>query len=157
MQGKVNKGIWVASEQALGYLAPGAGYLKRYALEETLADGSKSAITTGYYNSLEVDQAGNAWFSLIGNGLYKMEKKKLVNVLPGTQPTGLFLKYSIPLPHRQTAKFGVPVSTNIQSLTHKASVFQLQPGAQQQQLILLQLYHTTNQWSCSVNNQRLSG
>ena len=75
MQGKVNKGIWVASEQALGYLAPGAGYLKRYALEETLADGSKSAITTGYYNSLEVDQDGNAWFSLIGNGLYKMEKK----------------------------------------------------------------------------------
>ena len=75
MQGYVNQGVWIASEQALGYLAPGANYLKRYALEETLPDGKKMAITTGYYNSLDVDKEGNAWFSLIGNGLYKMDKK----------------------------------------------------------------------------------
>ena len=117
---------------------------------------AKSAITTGYYNSLEVDQAGNAWFSLIGNGLYKMEKKT-GKCLAWDSANGLVSEVLNSHSHRQTAKFGVPVSTNIQSLTHKASVFQLQPGAQQQQLILLQLYHTTNQWSCSVNNQRLSG
>lgn len=75
MQSHPNKGVWIASENALGFLEPGAQFLKRYALEEVMSDGSKIPINTGYYNSLEVDANGDAWFTLIGNGLYKMEKK----------------------------------------------------------------------------------
>ncbi|HMS98963.1 MAG TPA: histidine kinase [Saprospiraceae bacterium] len=75
MQSYPGKGVWIAAEKSLGFLEPGSQYLKRYALEEIMPDGSKIPINTGYYNSLAVDANGDAWFSLIGNGLYKMERQ----------------------------------------------------------------------------------
>lgn len=72
LAGSLNKAVWMAaSNYSVGYLHPGDTQI--YTIELPIGNVVKNG---GFFNSMNVDQNGDAWFSFTSHGLFRVHKLK---------------------------------------------------------------------------------